>query len=116
MIKKLTLAASLALIGSSAIAHGNAFEDFTPMLGDVGTATLPEAAPYRLASPNMQQMTIVARDPSQATRFDSGNYDMHTVNENGPEAGRYLYTPFETSQGGVQRTDLTTMITTTIWA
>ena len=61
-------------------------------------------------------MTIVAREVSQATRFDTGHYDMHTANETGPEAGRYLFTVFETSQAGIQRTDLTTMMTTTIWA
>jgi secreted PhoX family phosphatase len=116
MLKKLTLAASLALVGASAFAHGSDFDDFVPMLGDVGTATLPEAAPYRVANPDMAQMTIVARDPAQAERFDSGNYDMHTVNETGPEAGRYLFAPFETGQAGIQRTDLRTMITTTIWA
>ena len=68
-----------------------------------------------LASPHFNQMTIVARDPAQAHRFDSGNYDMHTVNENGPEAGRFLFTVFETGQAGIQRTDLRTMQTETIW-
>jgi hypothetical protein len=60
-------------------------------------------------------MTIVARDVTQANRFDSGKYDMHTVNETGPEAGRFLFTVFETGQAGIQRTDLRTMQTETIW-
>jgi uncharacterized protein len=115
MLKKLSLAIGLALAASSAFA-GTSFEDFTPMTGDVGAGTLPEAAPYKLSSPHFSQMTIVARDPAQATRFDSGNYDMHTVNENGPEAGRFLFTVFETSQAGIQRTDLRTMQTETIWS
>jgi uncharacterized protein len=88
------LAASLALAAMPALASDDAdhakscFADFKPMTGDVGEATLPESAPYRVASPKLSQLTIVARDPSQAKRFDSGNYDMHTANENGPDAGR----------------------------
>jgi hypothetical protein len=31
---------------------------------------------------------IVARDPAQTNRFDSGNYDMQAANETGPDAGR----------------------------
>ena len=34
---------------------------------------------------------------------------MHTANETGPDAGRYLFTVFETGQAGIQRTDLRTM-------
>lgn len=116
MLKKLSLAIGLMLAGSSVFAAGTAFDDFTPMIGDVGAGTLPEAAPYRLSSPHFNQMTIVTRDVTQAKRFDTGSYDMHTANETGPEAGRYLFTVFETDQAGIQRTDLTTMITTTIWA
>lgn len=115
MLKKLSFAIGLALAAPAAFASGSSFDRFIPMTGDVGEATLPEAAPYKLSSPYISQMTIVARDPSQANRFDSGNYDMHTLNENGPDAGRFLFTPFETSQGGIQRTDLRTMVTTTIW-
>lgn len=114
-LKKLSTAVVLALAASTAFAAGTSFKDFTPMLGDIPAGSLPEAAPFRLSSPHFSQMTIVARDPSQATRFDTGNYDMHTLNENGPDAGRYLFTVFETSQAGIQRTDLRTMITTTIW-
>jgi secreted PhoX family phosphatase len=40
---------------------------------------------------------------------------MITVNETGPHKGRYLFTVFETSQSGVQRTDLLTGATETIW-
>ncbi|MCL5060444.1 MAG: PhoX family protein [Candidatus Thermoplasmatota archaeon] len=116
MLKKLSLAIGLVLAGSSAFAAGMSFDHFTPMTGDVGAGTLPEAAPYKLSSPHFSQMTIVARDVTQATRFDSGNYDMHTANETGPEAGRYLFTVFETGQAGIQRTDLRTMLTTTIWS
>ncbi|HYM98246.1 MAG TPA: hypothetical protein VET25_00770, partial [Aestuariivirgaceae bacterium] len=100
MLKKLSLAIGLVLAGSAAFAAGTSFKDFTPMTGDVGAGTLPEAAPYRLSAPHFSQMTIVARDPAQATRFDTGSYDMHTANETGPDAGRFLFTVFETGQAG----------------
>ena len=117
MQKKIALAIGLFLAGSSAFAGGGtSFDNFTPMTGDVGAGTRPEAAPYKLSSPNFGQMTIVARDPAQAGRFDTGSYDMHTANETGPDAGRYLFTVFETDRAGIQRTDLRTMITTTIWS
>jgi secreted PhoX family phosphatase len=115
-----TAVLALALAAAPALAD-TAFDKFTPMLGDVGEGTLPEAAPYRLSSPNFAQISIVARNdaanalPNELPRFDSGNYDMQTANETGPDAGRYLFAPYETSQSGVQRTDLRTMITTTIW-
>ncbi|MEQ1516534.1 MAG: alkaline phosphatase PhoX, partial [Usitatibacteraceae bacterium] len=115
MLKKISSAIALAIAATSAVAAGTSFKDFTPLVGDVGAGTLPEAAPFRLSAPHFSQMTIVARDPS-GTRFDTGNYDMHTLNENGPDAGRYLFTVFETGQAGIQRTDLRNMTTTTIWS
>ncbi len=113
--KALWLAIGPAIFGSAAQAHETSFSDFQPMVGDVGEATLPEEAPYRLSSPNFSQETLVARDVTQADRFDSGAYDMHTANETGRRAGRYLFTVFETDQAGIQRTDLRTRETTTIW-
>jgi secreted PhoX family phosphatase len=115
-LKGLTRAIVLMLVAPSALACSISFENFTPMAGDVGEATLPESAPYKLSSPHFSQTTIVARDPFETRRFDSGNYDMQTANETGPDAGRYLFAPYETGQAGIQRTDLTTMQTTTIWA
>src|SRR6185503_12296478 len=40
---------------------------------------------------------------------------MITVNETGPHKGRYLFTVFETGNSGVQRHDLETGVTDTIW-
>ena len=40
---------------------------------------------------------------------------MITVNETGPHKGRYLFTVFETGESGVQRHDLLTDVTDTIW-
>lgn len=114
--KPLALAIGLALTAPAVLASGTSFSHFKPLKGDIGAGSLPESAPYKLSSPHFSQISIVARDPAQTTRFDSGNYDMHTANETGSNAGRYLFTVFETSRAGVQRTDLTTMQTTTIWA
>jgi len=36
---------------------------------------------------------------------NSGSWDMVTSNETGPNAGRYLFMPFETGTAGVQRVD-----------
>lgn len=115
MLKKLSLAIGLVLAGSTAFAGGTSFEDFTPMVGDTVAGSLPESAPFVLSSPHFSQINIASRDVTQANRFDSGNWDMHTVNENGPQAGRFLFTVFETGQAGIQRTDLRTMQTETIW-
>jgi len=115
LIKKIAFAVSLAVVTPQVLADATNFDDFTPMAGDTGAGSLPEAAPFALSSPDFRQVSIVIRDPAQTYRFDSGNYDMNTVNENGPEAGYYLFTPFETGQAGIQRTDLRTMLTTTIW-
>ncbi len=116
-LKKRSLAIGLVLAGSGSMASadGTCFGNFTPMRGDTVAGSLPESAPFVLSSPHFSQINIAARDVTQATRFDSGNWDMHTVNENGPDAGRFLFTVFETGQAGIQRTDLRTMQTTTIW-
>src|SRR3569832_464320 len=114
-LKKLSLAIGLEQAETTTNTGSTTNDHNEPKTGDVGTGTLPESAPYKLASPHFSQMAIVARDPAQAARFASGSYDMHTVNENGPEAGRFLFTVFETGQAGIQRTDLRTMQTETIW-
>lgn len=115
LLKKLTLAISLTLAGPQLFADATNFDNFTPMLGDTGAGSLPEAAPFKLSSADFRQINVVVRDPAQANRFDSGNYDMQTVNENGPDAGRFLFAPYETGHCGIQRTDLSTNLTTTIW-
>ena len=116
MPKKRALAIALALTASSVFADTSSFDVFTPRVGDTVAGSLPESAPFVLASPKFSQVNIATRDITQARRFDSGTWDMLTVNENGPEAGRYLFSVHETSQPGIQRTDLRTMQTTTIWS
>ena len=50
-----------------------------------------------------------------AGKPNSGDWDMITVNETGAHKGRYLFTVFESGQSGVQRHDLLTGETDTIW-
>lgn len=116
LLNKLSIAVGIALMTTQVFADQTNFDNFTPMTTDPAAGSLPESAPFQLGSPDFRQVNIVTRDINNLYRFDSGKYDMHTVNENGPDAGRYLFSPFETGQPGIQRTDLTTMQTVTIWA
>jgi secreted PhoX family phosphatase len=116
LLNKLAVAVGIALAATQVLADQTSFDRFTPMTTDPVAGSLPESAPFQLSSPDFRQVNIVTRDLNNTYRFDSGNYDMHTVNENGPEAGRYLFSPFETGQAGIQRTDLTNMQTVTIFA
>ncbi|MDH4075602.1 MAG: PhoX family protein, partial [Acidimicrobiia bacterium] len=75
-----------------------------------------EAFPITLGNPNMVQRSIVDRAGQLAAGApNSGNFDMITLNEGGRDKGRYLFTVFETGQGGVQRTDLETGRAETVW-
>ena len=122
LLKKISIAVGLAIVASHALADSGRgaaaatnFDDFTPLVGNTDPGSLPESAPFVLSSDDFRQVNIVTRDTQQLDRFDSGNYDMHTVNETGPQLGKYLFTVYETGQAGIQRTDLRTMQTTTIW-
>jgi len=108
---KLTLiAATVASLASPLAAQAaTEFDNFTPQIGDTTPAVNPgSATPYRLPSPNFSQVTIADR-ATQNTLVpgsNSGNWDMIAANETGPDAGRYLFMPFETGSAGVQRIDL----------
>lgn len=109
--RKLAIAASIALMGATAHQASAAdltyFDNFTP-LGSSAGATATPATPITLSSPFFSQKTIADR-ATQNTLVpgsNSGNWDMITANETGPDAGRYLFTPFETGSAGVQRIDL----------
>jgi secreted PhoX family phosphatase len=116
LLNKVSIAVGVVLATTQVLADQTNFDKFTPMTADPVSGSLPESAPFQLSSPDFRQVNIVTRDINNLYRFDSGNYDMHTVNENGPDAGRYLFSPFETGHAGIQRTDLTSMQTVTIWA
>jgi sugar lactone lactonase YvrE len=118
LLRKLSVAVGIAIVAAQVQADATNFDKFDPLMGNPGALPVYdplEAAPFVLSSPDFRQVTIVKRDTAQVLRGDSGNYDMQTVNENGPDAGRYLFAPYETSQAGIQRTDLRNMQTETIF-
>lgn len=102
------LAFALLLAGQQAQAADTFFDDFTPMVGDTTPQNPGSATPYRLSGHHFSQATIADRATQNTLSpgSNSGNWDMVTANETGPNAGRYLFMPFETSTGGVQRVDL----------
>ena len=107
--KYLNIAVASALVAMSAGAHAadTHFSNFTPLTSSAGTTATP-ATPITLSSPNFSQLTIADRKTQNTLvpGSNSGNWDMITANETGPSAGRYLFMPFETGTGGVQRVDL----------
>ena len=112
---KLALAIGMAIASSHALAVNTEFDNFTPLGASAGP-TANEATPITLSSPNFSQRSIADRTTQLAAgQFNSGAWDMNTVNQGGPDAGRYLYTVFETGQSGIQRLDLTTNAARTIW-
>lgn len=104
---RMTLVA-LAVLAGASVAHAQTeFDNFTPLAASQTTA-LPAATPVLLSSPNFSQEMIANRATQNALvpGQDSGNWDMITANETGPDAGRYLFMPFETGTAGVMRVDL----------
>ena len=103
-----------ALIALSAAADAgatpSAFQDFTPLPASVVGGSLPESKPFLLSSPSFRQRTLSANDrgPQNGGVKLGDNWDMNTLNENGPNAGRYLFHPYETGTAGVMRIDLAT--------
>jgi len=112
------LAVSSAVLLSSAAGSADSrsrFSDFTPLAASAG-ATADESKPVTLSSPAFAQRTLSSRSAVLAAGVpNSGNWDMNTLNEHGEERGRYLFTVFETGQGGVQRTNVRTGETDTLW-
>lgn len=112
---KLVTAGGLLLAGGVLVADGLRFSDFAPLPASA-TPTLDEAAPITFGNTEFTQQSIADRLTQLALgRPNSGSWDMVTVNETGPHKGRYLFTVFETGQSGVQRTDLVSGQTDTIW-
>ena len=109
--RKLAIAAAIGLMGVSAqqasAADNTYFDNVTPLTASAGPTATP-ATPLTLSSPYFSQVTIADR-ATQNTLVpgsNSGSWDMITANESGPDAGRYLFMPFETGNAGVQRIDL----------
>ena len=96
-------------------ADGTRFSDFTPLAASAGP-TADEAMPMTLSNPAFQQRSATDRMTQLAAGApNSGNWDMITVNETGPQKGRFLFTVFETGQAGVQRHEVATGRTDTVW-
>ena len=91
------------------------FSDFTPLASSAGP-TADEAAPITFGNAAFQQRSVADRATQLAAGApNSGNWDMNTVNETGPHKGEFTFTVFETDQSGVQRHDIATGTTETIW-
>ncbi len=106
--------ATIALAISPAVAAPATFADFTPLASSVAGGSLPEANPFQLSSPYFKQETLHANGlPGSGARYGD-NWDMNTLNETGPNAGRYLFTPYEIGSAGVRRLDVTNGNATTI--
>jgi secreted PhoX family phosphatase len=109
--RKLAIAAAIGLMGVSAqqafAADNTYFDNFTPLTASAGVAADP-TKPITLSSPNFSQVSLADRTTQNTLvpGSNSGNWDMITANETGTDAGRYLFMPFETGTGGVQRVDL----------
>jgi hypothetical protein len=106
---------SVLLASTVLVADGTRFSDFTPLTASAGP-TADESAPITFGNPDFRQQSIADRQAQLAAlKPNSGNWDMITVNETGRRRGRYLFTVFETGNSGVQRHDLWTGETETIW-
>jgi uncharacterized protein len=91
------------------------FSDFTPLASSAGPAA-DEAAPITFGNAAFQQRSVADRATQLSVGApNSGNWDMNTVNETGPRKGEFLFTVFETDQSGVQRHEIATGTTETIW-
>src|SRR6185503_20123145 len=108
-------AAGLLLAGTILTADGTRFSDFVPLTTSAGP-TADEAHPITFGNPAFRQESIANRSTQLAADMpNSVSWDMNTVNETGAHKGRYLFTVFETGNSGVQRHDLETGETYTIW-
>ncbi len=112
MFRKHSLALAVAALCTwSAQAQTSLFSSFTPLpasAGPIPVGGAGEAAPLTLSSPLFSQNALADRT-TQNTRVpgsNAGSWDMIDTNRTGPDAGRYLFMPFETGSAGVQRVDL----------
>jgi secreted PhoX family phosphatase len=100
---------------SGAGASPTRFSDFIPLTSSAGPTT-DEAAPITFGNPAFQQRSAADRASQLAAGVpNSGAWDMNTVNETGPHKGQFTFTVFETGQSGVQRHEIATGRTDTIW-
>ncbi len=108
MIRTAALVSALIPAGLS---QAQSFSNFTPLPASAGPIPVGdplEATPITLSSPFFTQESIANRNNQNllVPGSSSGAWDMIDTNRTGPDAGRYLFMPFETSTAGVQRIDL----------
>ena len=106
-------AVGLALFAatSTVMAVSTRFSNFTPLASSAAPIVVNDPAeetPIALSSDAFSQRTLADRRTQNqlVVNSNSGSWDMVTSNETGPNAGRYLFMPFETGSAGVQRVDL----------
>ncbi len=101
---------ALGLVLAAAPSFASTFDQFTPLAASVTGGSLPEDKPFLLSSPDFMQETLNANNlGAQNGGVKLGdNWDMNTLNETGPNAGRFLFTPYETGSAGVRRLDVVT--------
>ena len=111
MNKRVAIALGLAVAAALPIAASSTrFARFQPLTSSAGPLPIggpEEATPITLAGALWSQRTVADRATQEALvpGSNSGSWDMVTANETGPQAGRYLFMPFETGLAGVQRVD-----------
>jgi sugar lactone lactonase YvrE len=108
----------LLVAGTILVADGTRFSDYTPLTASTSPAipVANEDEPITFGNPDFHQQSISERSTQlAANKPNSGSFDMITVNETGSHKGRYLFTVFESGNSGVQRHDLETGVTDTIW-
>ncbi|MEJ7633323.1 alkaline phosphatase PhoX [Aeromicrobium sp.] len=109
------VAAGIVASSGTAVAGNVRFSDFTPLASSSGP-TANEAAPITFGNPAFDQRSIASVNEQLAKgEPNSGVWDMNTVNETGPRKGSHLFTPFESGQSGIQRTNLASGETETIF-
>ena len=112
----LATALALAFIAQAASAATSNFSNFTALSSSVAAGSLPEPTPFRLGNSAWTQQSVADRTSQLAAgQFNSGGWDMIDTNRTGPDAGRYLYTVFETAQAGVMRYDRQSGTAVTLW-
>jgi len=112
MSTRVKLAIALAfVVALPVLAVSTKFPNFTPLTSSATGLPIDgpeEATPITLSNAKWSQRTVADRRTQNllVLNSNSGNWDMITSNQTGPDAGRYLFMPFETDTAGVQRVDL----------
>ncbi|MCK9992868.1 MAG: uncharacterized protein Dbin4_01388 [Alphaproteobacteria bacterium] len=109
-MRHLKYVTALGMVLATSPAFAVTFDQFTPLAASVAAGSLPEDKPFELSNPNFTQRTLNANDlgPQNGGVKLGDNWDMNTLNETGPDAGRFLFTPYETGSAGVRRLNVAT--------